>query len=141
MEARVSLIGLAVDDLGREVAFYRDGLGWAQSSLATEDVAFFQAGPLVVSLYARTSLARDLGRAVGEPSAAVTLAHNVRSPEEVDRVLAEAAAAGGELVRAAAATDWGGYVGYFADPEGHVWEVAWNPGFQLGEDGSLRLPG
>lgn len=127
--------------LPRAIRFYRDGLGWPTSSAGGGDVAFFQLGGLALGLYPRHLLAEDAQlREVGIGFGGITLAHNVRSREEVDAVLAQAVAAGGTLLKAARTAEWGGYSGYFADPDGHPGEVAWNPGFALAEDGSLRLP-
>lgn len=147
MEPRISLITLGTRDLPRAVRFYRDGLGWPMSSASGDDVAFFQIGGAALGLYPRQLLAED-ARLPDDPAASdgrivfggITLAHNVSSREQVDAVLAEAVAAGGALLKPARPAAWGGYSGYFADPDGHPWEVAWNPGFPLADDGSLRLP-
>jgi uncharacterized glyoxalase superfamily protein PhnB len=140
-EPRVSLITLGVEDLGRAQAFYETGLGWKASSASQGDVVFFQLGGLALSLYPRRLLAEDAG--VAQDAAAfsrITLAHNVRAPEDVDALLVLAQAAGGRITRAAQSAFWGGRTGYFADPDGHLWEVAWNPHFTLAEDGALKLP-
>ena len=134
MKARISLITLGVDDLDRAVAFYRDGLGLAtQGVIGTEfeygAVAFFEleAG-LRLALYPRASLARDAGMAQESSSTTeFSIGHNVASQAEVDAVMAQAAAAGAVIVKPAQATFWGGYAGYFQDPDRHLWEVAWNP--------------
>ena len=139
IEPRLSLVTLAVADVARARAFY-SALGWRPSSIGGDEAAFFQLGPLALALYGAASMAADLGAPVGAPGT-VWLAQNVRSRAEVDRVLAEAQAAGARLVKPAADAPWGGYVGYFADPDGHVWEIAWNPGFKLADDGALGLPG
>jgi uncharacterized protein len=139
VEQRVSLITLGVRDLARARAFY-DALGWATGAAPADDVVFFQSGGLVVALWDRARLAEDSGVADGGGYGGITLAHNVRSPAEVDAVLAEAAAAGATIARAGAETFWGGYSGVFVDPEGHPWEVAHNPGWELDADGSVRLP-
>ncbi len=142
MQPRIHLITLGVSDLERAVRFYRDGLGFPLSSASVAgEVAFFRTGGVVLALWSRTSLAKDANLAPessGFPGFA--LAHNVRSKEEVDAVLAQAEAAGGRILKAANDTDWGGYSGYFADPDGFLWEVAWNPGFPFNDDGSLQLP-
>jgi catechol 2,3-dioxygenase-like lactoylglutathione lyase family enzyme len=138
MEPRLSLVTLAVASVPRARAFYR-ALGWRAASIGGDEVAFFQLGPLALALYGRASMAADLGSRAGDPGS-VWLAQNLRDRAEVDRVLAEAQAAGARIVKPAADTSWGGYVGYFADPDGHVWEIAWNPGFTLTDDGALRLP-
>ncbi len=136
MNPHVTLITLGVDDLDRAVAFYRDGLGLpTQGIVGTEfehgAVAFFELQHgLKLALWPRTSLAHDSGIAPGPRSATeFVLAHNVGSREEVEAVMAQAAAAGATIAKPAAETFWGGYAGYFQDPDGHLWEVAWNPGF------------
>jgi uncharacterized protein len=139
VEQRVSLITLGVRDLARARAFY-EALGWATRAAPADDVVFFQSAGLVVALWDRARLAEDSGVADGGGYGGITLAHNVRSPAEVDAVLAEAAAAGATIARAGAETFWGGYSGVFVDPEGHPWEVAHNPGWELDADGSVRLP-
>jgi uncharacterized protein len=143
MEQRVSLVTLGVDDLGRARRFY-ELLGWATGAAPADDVVFFQAGGLVVGLWSRAALAEDSGVEDGGVEDAsgwggIVLAHNVRSPAEVDAVLAEADAAGGTIVRSGAPTFWGGYSGLFRDPDGHAWEIAHNPSWALAEDGSVRL--
>ena len=140
MEQRVSLITLGVADLARSIAFY-EKLGWTRSMRNAEGVAFFQCGGMAVALWPRSELAADAGiPAEGSGFSGIALAQNVRTREAVDAVLAEAVAAGGTPVRAAAEAFWGGYQGYFADPDGHLWEVAWNPGFSIGADGGITLP-
>ena len=131
MEPRISIVCLGVTDLARASAFYRDGLG-----LPTEgdwkDITFFKLQGTWLSLYPRDLLARDAQMpAEGSGFARFTLAHNVRSREEVDRVLAEAVRAGARLVKPAHDASWGGYSGYFSDPDGFLWEVAWSPYFPL----------
>ena len=134
MEPRVTLITLGVADLDRAVAFYRDGLGWPTQGIVGREfengaVAFFDLqGGLRIALWPRASLAADAGLAVGTPGTTdFCLAHNVRTHEEVDSVMAEAARAGATVVKPAQATFWGGHAGYFRDPDGHLWEVAFNP--------------
>lgn len=143
MEQRLTLVTLGVADLARSTAFY-EALGWQRSVRAAEGVAFFQLGGIALGLYPAADLAADAGIAPPEagapPTGGVTLAHNTRSREAVDAVLAEAAAAGGRLVKPAVEAVWGGYSGYFADPDGHLWEVAWNPGFPLDSAGNVTLP-
>ncbi|HEX9399091.1 MAG TPA: VOC family protein [Anaeromyxobacter sp.] len=132
---------LGVADLTRALAFYRDGLGWTPSPASAADVVFFQAGGVVLALYPRALLADDARAVDAAPGfGGITLAHNVRRREDVDRTLAEAVRAGATLQKPAEDTEWGGRSGYFADPDGHPWEVAWNPGFPLGEDGIVRVP-
>jgi predicted lactoylglutathione lyase len=130
MQPRITLITLGVEDLAGERAFY-EALGFGAPLQPDDEVAFFQAGPMVFGLW--TALG-------GHGAPGIEIAHNVGSREEVDAVLAAAVAAGGTLRRAAEAMDWGGYSGAFADPEGYVWEVAHNPTWPLGEDGSVTLP-
>ena len=128
MEPRISIITLGVTDLPRSVKFYRDGLGLPLFDENTESIAFFQNRGTWLALYPRESLATDVGiSADGSGFSGVTLAHNVRTREEVDALLEVAVAAGATLVKPAEDTFWGGYSGYFADPEGYLWEVAWNP--------------
>lgn len=143
MEPRVSLITLGVEDLDRAQAFY-EAMGWkrAKASVAGE-VAFYQAGAVGLVLWGYRSLAEDARVAPsGDGFRRSALAHNVRSKDEVDQVLAEAAAAGGTVTKPAEdSPHFTGRTGYFADPDGHLWEVAWNPSFPLSEDGALTLPG
>ena len=139
MEQRVSLITLGVADVARARGFY-EALGWTTTSEPSSDVVFFQAGGMVVALWDRTKLAEDTVLTDTGGWGGITLAHNVRSPAEVDAVLAEAEAAGGTIARSGAETFWGGYSGVFVDPDGHAWEVAHNPFWTLGDDGSVRLP-
>ncbi|ATE58642.1 VOC family protein [Thauera sinica] len=141
MEPRITLITLGVDDLERALAFYRDGLGLATEGIVGQEfehgaVAFFdlQAG-LKLALWPRSSIAHDTGLAPGVPPAAFTLGHNVASRAEVDAVMTQAEAAGARIVKPAGATFWGGHAGYFQDPDGHIWEVAWNPQWLPGGDG------
>jgi catechol 2,3-dioxygenase-like lactoylglutathione lyase family enzyme len=138
MQQRVSVITLGVGDLKRARAFY-EALGWQTRAEPDDDVAFFQAGGLVFALWSRESLAEDSAVTDTGGWGGITLAHNVGSPAEVDAVLAEAEAAGATIPRAGAETFWGGYSGVFLDPDGHPWEVAHNPRWQLAEDGSVRL--
>ncbi|MFN8176107.1 MAG: VOC family protein [Solirubrobacteraceae bacterium] len=139
MEQRVSLVTLGVADLSRARAFY-EALGWRTGAEPGDDVAFFQAGGMVVALWDRAKLAGDSAVADAGGWGGITLAHNVRSPGEVDEVLEQARAAGATIGRAGAETFWGGYSGVFVDPDGHPWEVAHNPHWRLGEDGAVTLP-
>jgi hypothetical protein len=139
MEQRLSLVTLGVADLERAARFYEEGLGWSRNS-KDEGVAFFQTPGMILALWPRDELAADAGMsAEGTGFRGIALAYNTRSREEVDKVLAEAVAAGGSLVKAAAETFWGGYSGYFADPDGHLWEVAFNPFWKIDDDGTVRL--
>jgi uncharacterized glyoxalase superfamily protein PhnB len=139
MEQRLSLVTLGVSDLARSRAFY-EGLGWSSDTPVELDVAFFQLGGMVLSLWDRTSLAEDSGVPLGSGFGGVALAYNVRSEAEVDAAIAEAAAAGATISRAPSTTFWGGYSGVFLDPDGHPWEVAHNPRWELAADGSVSLP-
>jgi hypothetical protein len=142
MEQRISLITLGVSDLSRAKSFY-EALGWRGQEV--EQTVFIQAGALALVLWGEDKLAADAGLASGGPAAAgafrgVSLAQNVRSRAEVDSAIAAARSAGATVTREPAETFYGGYAGYFTDPDGHAWEVAHNPGFTLAEDGSLTLP-
>ena len=139
MDQRISMVTLGVSDLSRSRAFY-EGIGWVPSGESTEDVVFFQAGGLVLGLWSRDELAADSGVVDGGGWGGVTLAHNVRSPREVDEVVESARNAGAHVVREPAETFWGGYSGAFTDPDGHPWEVAHNPGWRLSDNGSVVLP-
>lgn len=134
MKPRITLLTLGVDDLQRAVAFYRDGLGFPTKGIVGTEfehgaVAFFelQSG-LQLALWRRASIAHDTGLKLTPRSPTeLTIGHNVRSPEEVDAVMERAKRAGATIVKPAAKTFWGGYAGYFQDPDAHLWEVAWNP--------------
>jgi catechol 2,3-dioxygenase-like lactoylglutathione lyase family enzyme len=139
MEQRLSLVTLGVADLERARRFYEDGLGWRRGNNHPE-VVFFQIGGAVLALWGRDALAKDAGLPDAGGFGGIALAYNARTREEVDAVLAEAAAAGARILKPAEDTFWGGHSGYFADPDGHVWEVAWNPEWTVAEDGSVRLP-
>jgi hypothetical protein len=139
MEQRLSLVTLGVADLERARRFYEDGLGWRRGNDHPE-VAFYQIGGAVLALFGRDALAADARvAAAGSGFGGVALAYNTRTREEVDAVLAEAEAAGATILKPAEDAFWGGYSGYFADPDGHLWEIAWNPDWTLTEDGSVRL--
>jgi len=142
MEQRLSLITLGVADLERSRAFYADGLGWTPSTLGSGEVVFFQAAGVVFGLYGRDALAKDAGldSADGAGFRGTALAYNTRTRDEVDAVLAQAERAGARITKRAEEAFWGGYSGYFADPDGHLWEVAWNPGMKIDADGHVRLP-
>ena len=138
MEQRVSLITLGVADLGASLRFY-EALGWKRGN-RDDGVIFFQIPGAVFALWSRQSLAEDARVAdTGASFGGVTLAYNARSHEDVDSVLAEAKAAGATILKPAVDMFWGGYSGYFADPDGHTWEVAWNPGWRLDEEGRVSL--
>lgn len=139
MEQRVSLVTLGVEDVSASREFY-ERIGWRSGAQPAADVVFFQTGTMVVALWSRESLAADSGLDRPGAPGAVVLAHNVATPARVDEIMAEAAAAGGAVTRAAAATFWGGYSGVFLDPDGHPWEVAHNPFWRLASDGAITLP-
>jgi uncharacterized protein len=139
MEQRLTLVTLGVRDLAGARAFY-EGLGWTTRAGPDDDVVFFQTGGLVVALWDRAQLAEDSGVEDGGGWGGITLAHNVRSPAEVDSVIEEAQAAGATIPRAGAETFWGGYSGVFVDPDGHPWEVAHNPRWKLDSKGRVTLP-
>jgi len=142
MEQRLSLVSLGVRDVAVATAFY-ERLGWQRSAKnSNEMISFFQLGGIILGLYGRGPLAADIGlaSAAGSGFAGVTLAHNARSKEEVDVLLKAAEAAGATVVKPAEDVFWGGYSGYFQDPDGHYWEIAWNPFFPVAEDGGVTLP-
>ncbi|MCG8547667.1 MAG: VOC family protein [Alphaproteobacteria bacterium] len=141
MEQRFTMVSLGVKDLARSAAFYENGLGWKRSSQSNDNIVFFDMGGVLIGLYSRTGLAEDANvPADGSGFPGIALAHNVRSKEAVDAVLAEAARAGATILKPAQDVFWGGYSGYFADPDGHLWEVAFNPFWTIAEDGSVVLP-
>jgi catechol 2,3-dioxygenase-like lactoylglutathione lyase family enzyme len=129
VEQRISLVTLGVEDLARARRFY-EALGWTGAQQPDGEVCFFQAGAIVFGLW--TALG-------GHGAPGIELAHNVRSPENVDAVLAEAQRAGGTVIRPSGRADWGGTTGAFADPDGYVWEVAHNPAWTLDDDGSIHI--
>ena len=138
MEQRLSLVTLGVSDLARARAFY-EALGWRTNAGADDDVVFFQANCMVVALWSRERLAED---SVVEDTGGwggITLAYNTRSPAEVDSVIEEVRAAGGDVRREPGETFWGGYSAIFCDPDGHPWEVAHNPHWEIGADGGVKI--
>ncbi|CAH2399924.1 VOC family protein [Mesorhizobium escarrei] len=140
MEPRISIITIAVDDLERATRFY-EAMGLTRHAGITDGVAFFQMGGVILGLFPRESAEADSGITFGTAPSAIYLAYNTRSDAEVDDVLTMAVKAGGRIVKPAGRAFWGGWYGYFADTEGHVWEVAHNPAFPIAEDGSISLPG
>ncbi|RZT19349.1 hypothetical protein EV589_3615 [Mycobacterium sp. BK558] len=138
MEQRISLITLGVDDLARARRFYEEGLGW-QPRDAPEGVVFYQLPGIALALFGREDLAEDAHHPVDGRFSGITIAVNERSEADVDAVLAQAAAAGATILKPAERVFWGGYSGYFADPDGHVWEVALNPQWTINEDGTLTI--
>jgi len=140
MEPRLNIVTLGVRDLAKAVAFYRYGLGWPQSSASVGDFAIFKLSTgTALALYPRRLLAADAKVKDNGGFGGVTLAQNVADKKAVDLVLSQAVTAGGVLLKSAQEAEWGGYSGYFADPDGHPWEVAWNPFFVV-EKGCLQLP-
>ncbi len=140
MEQRISIVTLGVEDLERSRAFY-ERLGWRRSMANVDGIVFFQTGGTALALYPRSELAKDANTtAEGHGFGGMTIAYNAQSREEVDAVLAEAEAAGARLLKPAQEAFWGGYSGYFADPDNFPWEVAWNPFFPIDEHGNIRLP-
>jgi len=140
MEQRLSLITLGVADLDRSREFY-ERLGWHRSMAKAEGIVFFQAGGMALALYARNELAKDVRVSPeGQGFRGIAVAYSTRSRGEVDSVLAEAKAAGAKILKPAERAFWGGYSGYFADPDEFPGEVAWNPSFTILQDGSIRLP-
>ena len=138
MEQRLSLVTLGVADIGRAREFY-ERLGWQGQEV--EETVFFQAGTIGVVLWGRAKLAADSGvEDTAGGFGGVALAHNVRSPAEVDAIVTTAADAGATITRRPGETFYGGYAGCFVDPDGHVWEIAHNPGFDLDEDGAIIIP-
>lgn len=142
MEPRISLITLGVSDLDASRKFYCEGLGFEESESSSEGISFLKTSGAVLALYPEDELAKDVGgKYAGQNRSGfsgVTLAHNVREREQVDEVLELAKQSGGEVVKPAQDVFWGGYSGYFRDPDGHLWEVAWGA-FPFNEDGSLKL--
>ena len=140
MKQAISFVTLGVGDLARSRQFYA-ALGWKESSSSNADIAFFQAGSVAFALFQREALAEDANVAAqGSGFSGFTLAHNVESEEAVVNTIAEAVAAGATLVRPADKVFWGGFRGYFSDPDGFLWEVCWNPFVTLDSEGHVQLP-
>ncbi len=140
MDQRLSIVTLGVSDLARSRKFY-EALGWRAANVKSDAIVFFQLGGIALALFGRADLAKDAGIADSAPGfSGISLAHNVRDKAEADAVIAHAVKSGGWLVKKAQDVFWGGYSGYFADPDGHLWEVAWNPFFPLDAKGAISLP-
>jgi hypothetical protein len=142
MEPRISIVTLGVQDLRRSYEFYHTGLGFPTTRSPDEEIIFFQMQGVCLALYPLDKLALDV--ALDLPSersrfSGMTLAHNTRTKSEVDRILRRAEDAGGKILRTARIADWGGYSGYFSDPDGYLWEVAWSADWQFHDDGSLVI--
>jgi catechol 2,3-dioxygenase-like lactoylglutathione lyase family enzyme len=138
MEQRVSVVTLGTSDLERARSFY-EALGWETDAEPGAGIVFFQAGGMILSLWGRDDLAKDSGVEDNGGWGGITLAHNVHAPPEVDELIERAREAGAQIAREPGETFWGGYSGVFVDPDGHPWEVAHNPYWTLGADGSIRL--
>lgn len=142
MEPRLSIITLGVEDMARAFRFYHEGLGLPTSGNADSPIVFFQMKGTALAIYPREKLAHDVdpnSDGQGSGFSGVTIAHNTREKSQVDETLKRAEAAGGKIVKPAQDTDWGGYSGYFSDPDGHLWEVAWAEAWQFNPDGSLVI--
>jgi uncharacterized protein len=140
VEQRVSIITLGVANLKRSREFY-ERPGWRRSMAEAEGIVFFQAGGMALALFPRDELAKDANIAPdGSGFKGISLAYNTRNRAEVDSILEDAEAAGARLLKPAQEAVWGGYSGYFSDPDGFLWEVAWNPSFRMAEDGSIQIP-
>lgn len=140
MEQRINIITLGVEDIKKSKKFY-EALGWTPSSASNDHLIAFQMSGIVLCLYPKTLLAEDAGVfSKSEGFHGITLAQNVTSKEEVQKILEQAVEAGAKLMKPAQEVFWGGYRGYFADPDGHLWEIAWNPHWPLQKNGLLKLP-
>lgn len=142
MEPRISIVTLGVAEIGRSFKFYHDGLGFPTTGKPDAEIIFFQTGGTCLALYPADKLAEDISS--GFPKgrsrfSGVTLAHNTRTREEVDAILQQAQRAGGKIEKPAEDAFWGGYSGYFSDPDGHLWEVAYSDQWQFHPDGSLVI--
>jgi catechol 2,3-dioxygenase-like lactoylglutathione lyase family enzyme len=139
MEPRISIVTLGTADMARACTFW-EAMGLTRKAKSTPSMAFFQLNGLVLGLYPFDKLAKDCHLPGGPPAGAVTIAYNARDEADVDAILAQAVAAGATLHVPAHKAFWGGYSGYFLDPDGHPWEVAYNPFCPLNEDGTVTLP-
>lgn len=138
MDQRISLVTLGVADLTRSREFYEHGLGWAPSA-APDGVVFYQLPGIAFALWSRAEMAAEVPTPIDGRFGGVTIAVNQRCEADVDAVLAQAQAAGASMVKAATRAEWGGYSGYFADPDGHVWEIAVNPAWTINDDGTMTI--
>ena len=140
MNQHLHLVTLGVRDFEKSKKFYEETLGWKPAIASSDDVAFFQAGGVVFAIYPREKLAEDaLTSAMGSGFAGFTLAHNAKSESEVDEIIADLNSKGVKIVKEPQKVFWGGYSSYFADPDGYLWEVAYNPFFPFDENGNLKL--
>lgn len=141
MKPRINIITLGVEDFQKSLAFYKEGLGWELSKASNDNIAFFPLNGIVLALYPKDALAEDVRVSPeGSGFSGVTLAYNANDPEEVDQILMTVEKLGARIVKRAEKVFWGGYSGYFADPNGFLWEVAHNPYFTFDEQGNLVLP-
>lgn len=141
MRQKLSLITLGVSDIEKAVAFYEKGLGWKRSSASVEELALFPLGGMVLALHPRKALAEDaMVNPIGSGFSGITISFNARSEDEVNEVLAQAKSAGAAIIKPAQKVYWGGYSGYFKDPDGHLIEVAHNPFWELDENDNIKLP-
>ena len=141
MRQKLSIVTLGVSDLNRSRAFYQDGLGWKPSSCSQESIIFFDLGGVGLALFSFDELAKDANVSpVRSGFTGITLAHNVNSAEEVDAVMQKAKQSGARIIKKAQQVFWGGYSGYFSDPDGYLWEVAWNPFIETDAKGALIFP-
>jgi predicted lactoylglutathione lyase len=141
MQQNISFITFAVNDFTKELAFYRDALGWTPFNVIKDTIAFFDAGGLVFSICSYAELSKDVGTALTtQPYLGITLAQNLPSEEAVDEVFNHIRASGGKITKEPVRASWGGYSGYFTDPEGHLWEVAHNPQFEYDDSGMMIIP-
>lgn len=141
MLQNISFITLAVNDFNKELVFYRDILGWKPFNVVEGSIAFFNTGGLVFSICAYTELSKDVGLALTtRPHLGVTLAQNLPSEQAVDKVFDHIRASGSTLTKEPSKTSWGGYSGYFTDPEGYLWEIAYNPQFEYDNNGIMVIP-
>lgn len=142
MEPKISIVTLGVADMHRSFQFYRDGLGFPTTRSWDDAIVFFQLCGTCLAIYPRDKLAEDVDPAMpsaGHGFAGITLAHTTREKHQVNEILERARIAGGKIVKAAQDASWGGYSGYFADPDGYLWEVAWADDWEFNEDGSLVI--
>lgn len=139
MEQRLTLITLGVSDLETSTRFYEENFGWQKAESSSEDITFFQLNGIMLSLFERGELAKDIGvEAEGEGFSGFTLSYNTRNEEEVDKIVEELRSRGAEVVKEPQKVFWGGYSSYIADPDGHLWEIAFNPYMELDEKGDVK---
>jgi catechol 2,3-dioxygenase-like lactoylglutathione lyase family enzyme len=141
MRQKLNLITLGVSDFERSVNFYENGLGWKKSSASVEGLALFPLGGMVLALHPREALAEDaMADPKGSGFSGITISYNAKSEDEVNEVLEQVKSAGAKIIKPAQKVYWGGYSGYFADPDGHLIEVAHNPFWELDENDNIKLP-